>query len=140
MRFRARFGIFPRRLETGTPVALALGRVLLPEPQLLQRLLLPPLFGEVYASKIGWESSGHPYTTRLRGPLKRTDYSVSGISCQPRGARRYHTQIYTATKDGLLLTGRAFAKWFTHCNYSVVRELYPARIVTGPTSIFLSGA
>ena len=95
MRFRTRFGIFPRRLETETPVPLgSLGRVLLPEPQLLQ-LLPPPLFGEVYASKIGSESSGHPYSTRLRGPLKRSDYSVSGNSCQPRGARRYQAQIYT---------------------------------------------
>ena len=56
MRFAARFGSCPRRLETETQVWLVplgpLGRVLLPEPPLLQ-LLLPPLFGEVYASKIG---------------------------------------------------------------------------------------
>lgn len=108
MRFRARFGIFPRRLETETLVPVGpLGQVLFPEPQLLQRLLLrPPLFGEVYASKIGWESFGHPYSTQLRGPLKLRDYSVCGISCQPQGAKRYHTQIYIAAKNGLLLTGR----------------------------------
>jgi len=77
MRFAARLGIFQRRLETEIQNWLVrlrpLGLVLFPEPPLLQLLLPPPLFGEVYASKIGWQSFGHPCSTRAATLRARPD-------------------------------------------------------------------